>query len=121
MNIALWVVQVITAIGFVYSGGLKAFQYEKAKASWGWVKDVPQALVVLIGLAELLGALGIILPYATKIAPVLTPIAATGLAVIVLCGALFHVSRKEYRELGVNIVFIALAVIIAVTRYSTAT
>lgn len=82
MNIALWIVQGVAALGFVYSGWLKAFQYKKAKESWGWVKDVPKAFVVFIGLAELLGALGIILPHATNIAPVLTPIAATGLAVI---------------------------------------
>lgn len=117
MNIAVWIVQGIAALGFVYSGWLKAFQFEKAKDSWGWVKDVPKAFVIFLGLVELLGAIGIILPYLTNIAPVLTPIAATGLAVIVLCGALFHVKRKEYREIGVNIVFIALAVIVASSRF----
>ncbi|MBB6731487.1 DoxX family protein [Cohnella zeiphila] len=117
MNIAWWIVQGLAALGFVYSGWLKAFQYEKAKASWGWVKDVPKAFVVLIGLAELAGALGLILPEALNIAPVWTPIAATGLAAVVLLGAFFHIARKEYREIGVNLIFLALAVFVAIGRF----
>ncbi|MEK8128992.1 DoxX family protein [Paenibacillus filicis] len=117
MNIALWIVQGLAALGFVYSGWLKAFQYDKAKASWGWVKDVPQTFVLLIGLAELLGALGLILPLALNIAPIWTPIAATGLAAIVFFGAVFHIARKEYRDIGVNIVFFALAAFVAIGRF----
>jgi uncharacterized membrane protein YphA (DoxX/SURF4 family) len=117
MNIALWIVQGIAAAGFVYSGWLKAFRYGQAKQSWGWVSGVPRALVVLIGVAELLGALGIIFPYAMNIVPVLTPVAAAALVVIVLSGALFHINRKEYREIGVNIVFILLALVVAVGRF----
>lgn len=117
MNVVLWVIQGAVAFGFVYSGWLKAFQYEKAKASWGWVKDLPKGLVIMIGLAELLGALGVILPQATNIWPVLTPIAATALAIIVLLGALLHISRKEYREIGVNVVFFVLAAWVAIGRF----
>ncbi|OBZ17223.1 DoxX family protein [Bacillus sp. FJAT-26390] len=117
MNIALWIVQGLVALGFVYSGWLKAFQHEKAKASWGWVKDVSKVFVIFIGLVELLGALGIILPQATNVLPVLTPIAAIGLASVVLFGALFHVKRKEYREISVNFVFFAFAVFVAISRF----
>ena len=116
MNIALWIVQGLAALGFVYSGWLKTLQYEKAKASWGWVQDVPRGVVLFIGSVELLGALGIILPQATAVWSVLTPIAATGLAVVVFLGALFHIQRKEYRDIGVNVVFIALAVYVAIGR-----
>ncbi|QUL57461.1 DoxX family protein [Paenibacillus tritici] len=117
MNIALWIVQGIAAVGFIYSGWLKAVQYEQAKRSWGWVTDVPRALVTLIGVAELLGATGIILPYALNIMPVLTPVAATALALVVASGAVFHIQRKEYREIAVNLVFIVLAVVVAVGRW----
>jgi uncharacterized membrane protein YphA (DoxX/SURF4 family) len=117
MNIALWVVQGLAALGFFYSGWLKALQYEKAKASWGWVKDVPKTFVVLIGVAELAGAFGLILPQAMNVAPILTPIAAAGLATIVFLGALFHVARKEYREISVNIVFLVLTVFIVLGRF----
>ncbi|WP_201003193.1 DoxX family protein [Paenibacillus glycanilyticus] len=117
MNITLWIIQGLTALGFIYSGWLKAFQYDKATASWGWVKDLPRELVVFIGLAELLGAIGVILPEALDIAPILTPVAAAALAVIVLLGAALHVSRKEYRELVVNLVFILLALFVAIGRF----
>ncbi|WP_339322752.1 DoxX family protein [Paenibacillus sp. FSL W8-0194] len=117
MNFVIWIIQGLVALGFVYSGWLKAIQYEKAKESWGWVKDVSKGFVVFIGLAELVGALGVILPEALNIAPVLTPIAATGLAVVVFLGALFHIKRKEYRDIGMNIVFLALAVFVAVSRF----
>ncbi|MGG4342334.1 DoxX family protein [Paenibacillus lautus] len=117
MNITIWIIQGLAALGFVYSGWSKAFQYEQAKKSWGWVKDVSKEFVVFIGLAELFGALGIILPQALNIAPVLTPIAATGLAAVVLFGALYHVSRKEYKEIGVNIVFFALTVFVAISHF----
>ncbi|WP_028563671.1 DoxX family protein [Paenibacillus pinihumi] len=117
MDIVIWIIQGLAALGFVYSGWLKAFQFEKAKESWGWVKDVPKGFVIFIGLAELLGALGIILPQATNIAPVLTPIAAAALAAVILFGALFHVTRKEYREIGVNLVFFVLALFVAIARF----
>ncbi|GGF91845.1 hypothetical protein GCM10010912_41030 [Paenibacillus albidus] len=116
MNIALWIVQGILGLGFIYSGWMKAFQYEKAKVSWPWAGEVSRGLVAFIGIAELVGVLGIIVPQMANIAPVLTPIAAIGLAVIVLFGAAFHMMRKEYKQIGVNIVFFVLAVIVAVGR-----
>lgn len=116
MNIALWIVQGILGAGFIFSGWMKAFRYEKAKASWPWVNDVSRGFVFFIGIVELIGVLGLILPQATDIAPVLTPIAAIGLAAIVLLGALFHAKRNEYRDIGVNIVFLALAVFVAIGR-----
>lgn len=117
MNIALWIVQGILALGFIYSGWLKAFQREKAKASWHWANDVAGGLVFWIGIAELIGALGLILPQATNIAPVLTPIAAIGLAAVVLFGAVFHLMRKESKDIGINIAFLALALFVAIGRF----
>jgi len=117
MNIAIWIIQGLAALGFIYSGWLKAFQYEQAKASWGWVKEVPKGFVLFIGLAELLGAIGVILPQALNLMPILTPLAATGLAAVVLFGAIFHIARKEYREILVNVVFFTLALIVAIARF----
>ncbi|WP_028612702.1 DoxX family protein [Paenibacillus harenae] len=116
MNIALWIVQGLLGAGFIFSGWMKAFLPVQAAASWPWVKDVPRGFVSFIGIAELIGALGLIAPQATNVAPVLTPMAAIGLAAIVLFGAVFHVMRKEYREIGVNIVFMALALFVAIGR-----
>lgn len=116
MNVTLWIIQIILAAGFVYSGWMKTIRIESSKKTWAWVNDVPKSLVVLIGIAELLGALGLVLPWVLNITPVLTPIAAIALAVVTLLGMLFHIRRKEYRELGVNIFFIVLALIIAFGR-----
>lgn len=116
MNVTLWAIQIVLVGGFVYSGWMKAVCTESSKKAWPWINDVPKGLVILIGILELLGALGLVLPLALDIAPVLTPIAAIALAVIVLIGMLFHIRRKEYRVLGVNIVFIALALIVAFGR-----
>jgi uncharacterized membrane protein YphA (DoxX/SURF4 family) len=116
MNISLWIVQGILGLGFMYSGWMKAFQYEKAKSSWPWAGEVPRGFVSFIGAVELIGVVGLIIPQAANIAPVLTPLAAAGLAAIVLFGAVFHAARKEYREIGVNVVFLVLAVFVAVGR-----
>lgn len=116
MNVTLWIVQIILAAGFVYSGWMKTFHIESSKKTWSWVKDVPKTLVVLIGIAELLGAPGLVLPWALNIAPVLTPIAAMALAAVALLGMMFHIWRKEYREIGVNIFFVVLALIVAIGR-----
>ncbi|UPK42524.1 DoxX family protein [Paenibacillus pabuli] len=116
MNVTLWIVQIILAAGFIYSGWMKTVRIESSKTTWAWVNDVPKTLVVLIGIAELLGALGLVLPWAMDITPVLTPIAAIALAVVALLGMLFHIQRKEYREIGVNILFVVLSLIVAIGR-----
>jgi hypothetical protein len=95
---------------------MKAFKYEKVKTSWPWVKEVSRGFVFFIGIVELIGVIGLIIPQATNIAPVLTPLAGIGLAAIVLFGAVFHAKRKEYQEIGVNVVFLVLAVFVAMGR-----
>lgn len=117
MNMATWIIQGLLALVFIYSGWLKAFQYEKVKASWGWVKTVPRGFVNFVGLIELAGAIGLILPQATGITPVLTPLAAIGLAVIVFCGGVIHLRRNEYKEIIWNMIFCVLAVFVAVVRF----
>jgi uncharacterized membrane protein YphA (DoxX/SURF4 family) len=117
MDIALWIVQVILGLAFILAGFLKAFQYEKAKAGMPWVKDTSKGLVTFIGIAELLGGLGLILPYATGIVPALTPIAAAALGVIMILAAGFHGMRKENQAIGMNIVFLALALFVTIGRW----
>ncbi|PWW43278.1 MULTISPECIES: DoxX family protein [Paenibacillus] len=116
MDITLWIIQIISAAGFVYSGWMKTIRIESSKKMWAWVDDVPKNLVVLIGIAELLGALGIVLPWALNIATPLAPIAAMALAAVAFLGMLFHIRRSEYRELGVNIFFMVLALIVTFGR-----
>lgn len=116
MNIALWVVQILLALMFVSAGFMKAFQYEKVKASMPWVKEYSKGFVTFIGVSELLGGIGLIVPYATGIAPILTPIAGIALAVVMVLAAGFHVKRKEYQAIGMNVILLALAVFVAIGR-----
>ncbi|MEF2246042.1 MULTISPECIES: DoxX family protein [unclassified Paenibacillus] len=117
MNIALWVIQIILGFMFIMAGSSKAFQYEKTKAKMPWVKEYGRGLVTFIGVSELLGGLGLIIPFATGIAPVLTPIAAIGLGIIMLLAAIFHAKRKENQAIGMNIIILALAIVIAIGRW----
>ena len=72
--------------------------------------------IKLIGGVEVAGALGLILPWLTGIAPILTPAAAVGLVLLQVGAAVFHGRRAEYKQLPVNAVFLALAAFIAVVR-----
>ncbi len=118
MNIALWVVAVILAVAFLGAGVMHAFRYEQARRQFAWVRDTAKGLVTFIGVAELLGALGLILPAATGILPWLTPVAAVGLAVIVALAVLFHLSRHEYPNIGMPLILLLLAAFVAYGRFA---
>lgn len=119
MNTALWIVQGLLAAMFLMAGSMKALQYEKAKEKLPWVKDVSRNLVSFIGFSELLGAIGLIVPQATSIFPILTPIAAVGIAMIMLLASGFHAKRKEMPGVITNIVFLSLAVFVAYGRFNS--
>ncbi len=118
MNLAVWVIQVLLAALFAFAGFLHGYQIEKAKAQLAWAKDMPVALLRLVGTSEILGALGMILPMATNILPWLTPLAGIGLAIIQFL-ALFtvHIPRKEYLAIPINGVLMALSLFVAVGRW----
>ena len=83
MNVALWIVQILLAALFLFAGGMKlAGPIDQTGAP----VQFPNAFLVFIGVVEVLGALGLILPSALRIAPGLTPLAALGL-VILMAGA----------------------------------
>jgi hypothetical protein len=98
MNVALWALQGLLAFGFLAAGTLKLLQPKEkltANPKLGWANDFSAGQVKLIGLAELLGAVGLIAPRLTGILPVLTPVAAAGLVVIMIGAVATHVRRKE--------------------------
>ncbi len=118
MNIALWIVAGVLALAFLAAGLMKVSQpKEKLAASMGWVNDFSPGTVKFIGTMEILGAIGLILPAATGIAPVLTPIAATGLAVTMILAAIVHGRRREPQMIAVNAVLLVLALFVAIMRF----
>jgi putative oxidoreductase len=75
-----------------------------------------RALFTFIGLCELAGGLGLILPGLTKVLPALTKWAATGLATIMVLATAFHLLRGEYSHAPVTVIFFALAAFVAYGR-----
>lgn len=114
MNVFLWILQALLATAFGLVGVMKSIRpKEKLRPAMPWVEDFTATQVRLIGVVELLGAVGLILPAVTDIAPTLTPLAATGLAITRLAAAVTHARRKEPSSLAVNVALFAPAVVIA--------
>lgn len=116
MNIVAWVLQVVLAVLFLGAGGTKLTQpKEKLRPKMGWVEPVHPRNVKLLAATEILGAVGLVLPWATGIAKVLTPLAAVGLAVVMAGAVIVHVRRKEpwYAQL----VLLVLCVVVAAVRF----
>lgn len=116
MNITLWIIQGLLALMFISAGATK-LQYEKAKKSLPWVSKYSKGFVTFIGVTEVLGGIGLILPFALDIASVLTPLAAIGILLIMVFAAVFHGKRGEYKAIGTNIIVIALALFVAIGRF----
>ncbi len=88
---------------------IKALCYELAGKSFHWVKDVPRALVRVTSIAEILGAVGLIVPAATGFCGWLTPLAAVVLGLHMLLAAAFHLPRHEDSEAGLSVILLLLA------------
>ena len=119
MNLALWIVAGLLAAVYLGAGLAKATQpKEKLQKNLPWVEDYSAGTVRFIGVVEILGALGLILPQATGIAPILTPLAATGLVVVQALAIRTHVRRHEPQVLPANIALLLLALFVAVGRFA---
>jgi uncharacterized membrane protein YphA (DoxX/SURF4 family) len=119
MNLALWIVQGVVCAAFLASGGLKVFAYERykdaaAKGSKG--PPLSKGLTTFIGIVEIAGALGVILPMAIGIAPGLTQLAAAGLAIVMILAAIFHLRRHE--PVVAPAVLLALSAFVVIGRAS---
>ncbi|GAB0101801.1 DoxX family protein [Nocardia sp. JMUB6875] len=118
MNTWLWVGQIVLAVSFVLGGVAKAaMPKDKLRGGMPWVDDLSQAQVRGIGAVEIAGGAGVVLPWATGIAPVLTPIAAVGLALVMVGGFVTHIRRDEYGRSMSNVVLFVIAVLVAAGRF----
>jgi uncharacterized membrane protein YphA (DoxX/SURF4 family) len=118
MNIFLWILAGILAALFLGAGATKLTQpRSKLQKNMGWVEDYSDTGVKLIGAAELLGAIGLILPAVLDIAPILVPLAATGLAIIMAGAIITPVRRKELPLAAFNAVLLILTVVVAIFRF----
>lgn len=113
-NIGLWVAQAVLAAVYVMAGFMKLTQPIDALVASGmsYAGDYPEMLTRFIGTMEVLGAIGIILPAATRIAPFLTPLAALGFSTIQVLAIGLHTMRGEFQILPVNLVLLALSLFV---------
>jgi uncharacterized membrane protein YphA (DoxX/SURF4 family) len=120
LNFWLWAAQIVLALMFGMAGIMKTFRPIPAlTAMMKWPGDVSAALVRFVGIAEILGPIGLILPMLTGILPWLTPLAAIGLAIIQVLAIGFHARRGETaKTLPANLVLFALAAFVAWGRWS---
>jgi uncharacterized membrane protein len=119
VNVVLWIVQAVLALAFAFSGLSKLTQPRQSLIDRGmaYVEDFPQPVIKLIGLLEVLGAIGLVVPAWTGIAPVLTPIAATGFMGLMVGAMITHLRRGEPKVLFANGLLFLLAAFIAWGRF----
>ena len=121
MNTVLWIIQGILAAMFLMAGISKSTQpIEKLlKSGISWAGRFPISTVRLIGFFELLGALGLILPWLLNFFPILTPIAASALALIMVFAIFHHLKHKEYKAIAFNLTLMALTLLVAYWRFTS--
>lgn len=115
MNAVLWILQVLLAGQFAYHGIVMLFPPAEVPPVLEYINDLPSALRIFIGIAEVLAAAGLILPGLLKIQPRLVPLAALGLAIVMALAAVFHTRRGE--PFVGNLVLLALTGLVAYGRW----
>jgi hypothetical protein len=119
MNIALWATQGLLVVIFGYSAVVKGTQTTARAVELGMtgVVNVRLSTMRLVAACEVLGIIGLVVPYASGIAPVLTPAAAIGLAIIMVLAARIHLGLGEPATAAANLVVLGLCVFVAVGRW----
>lgn len=117
-TILLWTLQILLSGSLIWAGSLKLFQpIETLQTMWPWTGEVSGSFVKLTGVFDLLGAFGLILPGLFRFKPILVPLSAAGIILLMIAAGIFHVSRGETEQIGVNIVFAILAGLIVWGRF----
>ena len=120
MNITLWVIAGLLAFAFLAAGLTKLAQPKQklaASPGMGWTENFSPGTIKLIGLLEILAAIGLILPAALGITPVLVPLAALGLSLLMIGAAITHARRHELPMIAGNLVLLVLAAVVAWGRF----
>ena len=120
MNLVLWIIAGYLAAAFLVAGASKLFipQEKLSKAPGaGWVLDFSAGFVKALGAVEILGAVGLILPALLDIAPILVPLSAVGLALIMVGAAIVTFRRHEFKHTLGNLTYLALAAFVAWGRF----
>lgn len=118
MTMLWWTLQILLALGFAASGYMKGtWDRERlVRSGQTGVQGLPIPLIRFIAVVEALGAIALVVPWATGIAPILTPLAALGLAAIMMLAAGVHTILREPKNVATTIVILAACLAVAVER-----
>ncbi len=118
MNVTLWIIQLLLAVVFAVAGTAKVSRPRLALAGrMHWVVDATDAQVKGVGALEILAAIGLVVPPLVHVATFLTPLAAVGVVCLMVGAIVTHLRLGEPQTLGVNVVLLLLAAIVAVARF----
>src|SRR5918993_3367166 len=120
MNLALWIVAGLLAVVYLLSGIGKLIVPKEKLAAFpggGWIEDFSAGSVKAIGVLEVLAAVGLILPAALDIAPVLVPLAAVGVVLLMVGAVIVHLRRHEPKPMVADLIYLALAGFVAWGRF----
>lgn len=120
MTLTLWIVSGLLALVYLASGAQKAIGRPLAPAPADAIspQELSAPALRVVGVLEILGAIALVVPWLTGVAPVLTPLAAVALALLQVFAIRFHLSRGERQPLPVNTVLLLLAALVAVLRFA---
>jgi hypothetical protein len=116
LNLTLWIIAGLLAVAYLVGGAIKLIvPKEKLAAApgGGWVEDFSAGTVKAIGALEVLAAMGLILPAAIGIAPILVPLAAVGLVSIMVGAVITRLRRHEAKAMVLDLAYLALAGFVA--------
>jgi uncharacterized membrane protein YphA (DoxX/SURF4 family) len=119
VNVVLWILAGVLAAAFLGAGVMKLSRSKEQLASSGmaWTEDFSSGMVKFVGLVEVLGAIGLILPAALDIVPVLVPLAALGLVLTMIGAVVVHVRRKELNTVAPSVVLLVLSAVVVWGRF----
>ncbi|WDZ84358.1 DoxX family protein [Micromonospora cathayae] len=119
MDIVLWIIAALLALAFLGAGIMKLSQSKEKLAASGmaWTEDFGAGTIKLIGALEVLAAIGLVLPAVLDIVPVLVPLAALGLVLVMIGAIVVHARRRETQAIGINVVLLLLAAVVAWGRF----
>ena len=116
MNTSLWIVQAILAAMMILLGIMKTFQPIEKLSKFSWTTRSSKGFVRFVGISEFLIGAGLVVPQLTGILPILTPLAALSLCMIMVLAIADHVRNKEIKII-MNVTIILLAAFVTVGRF----
>ena len=120
MNTVTWIIAGLLAAAFLASGTIKLVLPKEKLATipgGGWTEDFSAGAIKAIGTLEVLAATGLILPAALDVAPVLMPLAAVGVVLLMVGAMITHLRRHESKVIAANLAYLALAGFVALARF----